>query len=489
MNNTVTIAAPREHQLPILFADHRYKLVRAGRRFGKTVLGLAAAVIGHGPETTGAPLFRGIAQGVDVLWVAPDYPQARAIWREIRKRFGGVSGIELNEVERRVTITGAGSLTIRSAEAIDGIRGSKFGGVVFDEAAYLDLLYAWRDVVRPALIDLQGWAIFISTPNAGHDGNADKETPSYFNRLCEHVMSGEASEDWAHWHFTTRDNPCLSPEEVEATYAEYDPDSTQVAQELDAKLITGGAGLAFPEWNTNLHIATHEASGHVRWSASGDWGYTKPGWLGLFATTSERSLCRYEMYFKETSPFDVGYAFGKKCQSIGIPEYVALDSACWATSDGGPTVAEEIQRGLKLALQNTTPAVIAAPKGPGSRISGKMLVHEALKVRRDAKGEVPMVDGKVASWAMPKLQFHTSCVNAIRTIPKLPKDENNPEDVDTDAEDHAYDGVRYWLMSRVPFVAKDREPKRVNEHQTEGLARFMVQNEAPTQKRFQRYHG
>ena len=48
----------------------------------------------------------------------------------------------------------------------------------------------------------------------------------------------------------------------------------------------------------------------------------------------------------------------------------------------------------------------------------------------------------------PSLFIFNNCVNLIRTLPLLPYDKNNPEDVDTHAEDHAYDALRYGCMSR-----------------------------------------
>jgi hypothetical protein len=51
---------------------------------------------------------------------------------------------------------------------------------------------------------------------------------------------------------------------------------------------------------------------------------------------------------------------------------------------------------------------------------------------------------------------HEDCRDLIRTLPRLPRDEKNPEDVDTDAEDHPYDGLRYWLLARKPEVEVER---------------------------------
>jgi hypothetical protein len=70
----------------------------------------------------------------------------------------------------------------------------------------------------------------------------------------------------------------------------------------------------------------------------------------------------------------------------------------------------------------------------------------------------------------PMLYFFDTCIDSIRTIPALQHDKNNPEDVDTEAEDHAGDETRYAVMSR-PWIKKDYRQQMpamtpANEHGT-----------------------
>lgn len=450
MNPRIYLPEPHENQRLILDSPARFKVARCGRRFGKDRLSLHAAVVGHGKGK-----WKGIAQGVDVAWIGPDYPQIRAIWREeIRPRFSGIAGVELNETERRVSFRGLGTLSFRSAENIDAIRGSKLGGVVLNECAFFDLEYAFREVILPALIDQGGWAIFDSTPNAGPDGHitADgKRSPSYFNLLCEKAELDTLGSEWGHWHFTSYDNPKIRRAEIDKLVAEYPQDSPALQQEIFAKLLVAGAGVAFPEWDAAVHVTTSEPermSGEWRWSAGMDWGFAKPGWFGLFASGSEHSVCRWEYYFRETPPYRVGYTIGERIKGFPRPEWIVLDSACWNVTDGGPTIAEQFQDGLRAACATQTPPVVPSPKGTGSTVTGKIMVHEMLRFEREP-------DGTVRQWNRPKLQVHESCANLIRTLPRLPRDEKDPEKVDTTAEDHPYDGLRYWLMARAPMVERE----------------------------------
>ena len=101
-----------------------------------------------------------------------------------------------------------------------------------------------------------------------------------------------------------------------------------------------------------------------------------------------------------------------------------LDTAAWnKTGVGGPTVGETLVRaGHKLRPADK------------NRIQGKIQIHEYLKQDKTT--------------GRPKLQIFSNCVNLIRELQSIPVDPNKPEDVDTKASDHAYDALRYLIMSR-----------------------------------------
>lgn len=483
---------PLRHQKPMMDSRARFKVRRAGRREGKTTLAFVSAMGGHGGDwANGNPRWEGVLQGWDVVWIGKDYPQARQIWEaEIEPRFRGLKNVKLNQTERTVQASSGGTLHIRSAEKkpLSGIRGlgKKVKGVICDEAAWWDLLYAWRKILRPILMDNEGWAIIASTTNKGNDTGRDSETgnvtvPSYFNILCQQVMDGvpgrTLEEGWEHFYGTAADNPRISITEFQALISEYVPGSLDEAQEVYAKLLTGGAGLAFHEWRDDQHIARYDVPAGWRWFAGLDWGYRKPYAISICAAGPDGDiLVRDEMYGKEKTPFEVGYALGEKAKGLNGPlEWVAGDSAMWAVTDGGESQAEGFQRGMIAAAggDDRVP-LIAAPKGPGSRHARVTLLHEHLRLTPlpagvkipDGKGGHIISDGTIIPpWGGPKLRFHPDAKNHIRTIPALPIDEKDSEDVDTEAEDHAYDALTYALQSRAPKVEKlevDRVPDDIH---------------------------
>jgi hypothetical protein len=319
----------------------------------------------------------------------------------------------------------------------------------------MDLEYGWPNVLRPTLVDLAGWAMFNSTPQMG----------SYFNALCEREQANDMGGGWVQFHWRTRDNSSLPAAEIEEIYAELADQPQVLQQELDAELLRGASGKAFPEWRRDLHVQRVDAprDGSWTWFGGIDWGYRAPGAVLLVAESPDhRQVVRWEYTFREKTPFDVGKALGVSLLRFQVPIWLAYDAAMDAVTDGGPTVTQELRRGLDTAMRGLAPPLIPAPKGKGSRQARKALLHEGLKwsEARDKDGTM-----KVMPWTAPRMTFHPDCVHAIRTLPLLAVSERDPEDVNTDGEDHQFDALTYALMVRRPLrpealedVQQDRHP-------------------------------
>lgn len=221
-------------------------------------------------------------------------------------------------------------------------------------------------------------------------------------------------------------------------------------------------GAAFSEWRSDVHVAKFAVPLNWRWAAGGDWGYSSPGWIGLgaFGPSGEQHL-RWEWYYKKTTPYEVGYQLGSTLKRlagkelIGLPEYLALDSACFSTTYQGAarkSEAEEIQRGLVKALGKLAFPVVPAPKGGESRVVRKNLMHDGLFFREEE-------DGRILPHNRPKFTVHPDCKAFVRTVPALPLDEKDPEKVDTEAEDHPFDGWTYLLAARTPQAERAKAVK------------------------------
>ena len=125
--------------------------------------------------------------------------------------------------------------------------------------------------------------------------------------------------------------------------------------------------------------------------------------------------------------------------------YGVLDVSTWAKrGDVGPSIAETmIQQGCRWRPSD---------RSPKSRINGKLEVHKRFKILNEEPG----------------IRIFKNCHNLIRTLSTLPTDKKNPEDVDTNAEDHAYDALRYGCMSRPmhPKYAQRFRPTFENSFET-----------------------
>lgn len=137
--------------------------------------------------------------------------------------------IDKSEVERRIVLPGEGSVTVRSADDPDALRGAGLDGVVLDEAASMKE-EAWKEAIRPALADKQGWATFIGTPKGFN----------WFHDLFERAGQGG---DWARWQRPSWDNPLVTPEELKSVRMEIG--AFAYSQEIEADF-TSVAGGCFP---------------------------------------------------------------------------------------------------------------------------------------------------------------------------------------------------------------------------------------------------
>lgn len=211
-------------------------------------------------------------------------------------------------------------------------------------------------------------------------------------------------------------------------------------------------GAYFDCWRTDKHIVRpQELPEHWFRFRSFDWGSARPfachWWAvsdGTLPQFSKGALICYREWYGADGP-NVGLkmrvedvAFGIKEREINepIPEggfRGVADPAIFA-EDGGPSIAERFA-GAKVLWK----------RADNKRIPGWQQVRDRL-IGEDDK---------------PMLYVFSTCVDLIRTLPALQHDENKPEDVDTDGEDHAADSVRYACMSRPYIKPKPKvEPMR-----------------------------
>jgi len=193
----------------------RFKVVSAGRRFGKTRLAVLECV--------------NVAnQGGRAWWVSPSYKTSEVGWRPLRQMCRRIPGVEIKLGDRVVNFPNGGFVAVRSADNPDSLRGEGLDFVVMDECAFMQR-EAWTEAIRPALSDRQGKALFISTPKGRN----------HFWELYQKGINGE--EGWQSWTFPTISNPFIQASEIEA--AKRDLPEMIFRQEYEAEFIDSDGGV------------------------------------------------------------------------------------------------------------------------------------------------------------------------------------------------------------------------------------------------------
>jgi phage terminase large subunit-like protein len=180
---------PHQGQAEVHKSEARFKVLAAGRRWGKTRLGVNECL-------------DVASQGGRAWWVAPSYKTSEVGWRPLR-RIGGKIGAEIRKVDRQINLPGGGSVQVRSADDPNSLRGEGLDFVVGDEIAFMKE-EAWTEALRPSLSDRQGKALFISTPKGRN----------WFWRMFQRGKDGDG--EWASFQYPTSDNPYIAPDEIEA---------------------------------------------------------------------------------------------------------------------------------------------------------------------------------------------------------------------------------------------------------------------------------
>jgi hypothetical protein len=217
----------RRPQVIVIGCEKRFRVLVAGRRFGKTQVALIE-------------LFRAVcATGRTAWYVAPTYKQAKRIaWKRLKELTSMYRPLRVYETDLRIDFAWGSTIALRGADNYDSLRGEGLDFVVLDEYACMQH-EAWTEVLRPSLADRQGRALFIGTPK-GHN---------HFYELFEKVQT---QSDWATFQFTTEEGGNVSREELEAAARELDERTYR--QEFQASFENLGTGRVYYAFDAQANI-------------------------------------------------------------------------------------------------------------------------------------------------------------------------------------------------------------------------------------------
>lgn len=201
----------------------RFKVVAAGRRTGKSRLAAYLLIVNALQATKG-----------HVFYVAPTQGQARDIMWSTLLEIGHSVIVSSHINNLQLTLVNGATISLKGADRPETMRGVSLKFLVMDE--YGDMKpEVFEQILRPALADQKGNALFIGTPLGRN----------HFYDLYKQGLSGE-DPNTKSFHFTSFDNPLLDPDEIEA--AKKSMSSFSFRQEFMASFEAAGGALFKEEW-------------------------------------------------------------------------------------------------------------------------------------------------------------------------------------------------------------------------------------------------
>lgn len=201
--------------------NHRFKVVIAGRRVGKTTLAIRE-ICRHAS-----------VPDVNVWLIGSSYRAIKMLaWKQLKRKLLDLRWVDkINESELSITLKNQSVISLKGSDNPDALRGAKLYYCAIDEIADCDP-DLFPEIIRPALADSQGGCLFIGTPK-GKNNHA-------FELYC---MQDEFPNTWRSFQYTTAEGGFVPEAELEAARAELDWRTYQ--QEFEATFTTVEAQIAW----------------------------------------------------------------------------------------------------------------------------------------------------------------------------------------------------------------------------------------------------
>lgn len=375
---TVRLPEPHAKQLEIKLSDAKRKVVRAGRRGGKTVI---AAIIS----------VEKLLEGRRILYAAPTAEQIDAYWHEIKNALNEMvdDGVfykneTLHIIERPGTLN---RIRAKTAWNADTLRGDFADFLILDEWQLMDE-NAWGEVGAPMLLDNNGDAMFIYTPPSLHSRSVSKATDLRHAAKMFKRAQADMSGRWKAFHFTSADNPHISGEALQ----DITKDMTNMAyrQEIQAEDIDEVPGSLWTrELIAQTRVDSHPVLVRVVVGVDPPGGATECG-IVIAGLGSDRQ----------------GYIIGDRTIMASPDKWAAvvLDSYNLHMADrvvgeanyGGDMVENTIRQAAKARQQEVSYKSVHASRGKAVRAEPVTAMFEQGRVH--IVGELPLLEEELCTW-------------------------------------------------------------------------------------------
>lgn len=385
---------------------HKRVVVRAGRRFGKSSLALNI-VLGKALFDPGR------------YWIiAPEYTQAKSIyWRDlvsayipkdmIIKRNDNELILEIRCIDGKKSSI----IEFKGSDREDKLRGAGLKGVVLDEYAF-QKEHVWPKIISPMLVQTDGWALFITTPNG---------VANHFKKFWDDALALETAgdKDWKTFHFTSYDNPLIKPENLDKERDRLTPEFFE--QEYLAEFAKF-VGLIYTGFDDKAHVRDFEIDENWTFFRSVDFGAVDPDAVPFIGVNRDGVIHIYdEIYMSNLYTSELAELIKQK----SAHRYF---SASYGDSAAKQQIMDLATFGIYLIPVKKN-AAVTETSNRNWIIAGIDRVHQLIKegkiiVHPRCKGTIK--EFMSYSWRKDRLG---EAVN-------LPEDKNN----------HLMDAIRYFVM-------------------------------------------
>ena len=375
----------------------RFKVIVAGRRWGKTILSLMYL------------LKDPFQQGERRWFITPTYKQGKMIvFPILRQMFSGFAGAKLNETEMSVIFDNGAELSVKGADNENALRGVELTKCVMDEMAYIKP-HVWEEIVYPMLATTKGTVLFIGTPNG-------------YDMMYDLYSRGQSEPDWKSWQFKTIDGGFVPADEI--ARARRTMDGVRFRPEFEASFETAGNRAAW-NFDRNLHVKKAKELATYKW-----WGcdFNVDYMTAVLACQFSDGTIHYydEIRLKNSNTEEMA----RKMKAIEPKVETYPDPSGSARSTTSNKSDHQILRDFDF--------IIRAKKAHPSHIDRLNALNRKLL---DADGNVTMtIDPK--------------CVYLIKDLEQVQRDKKGGIDKSQIELTHSLDACSYAISYKFPVVSK-----------------------------------
>ena len=223
-------------QLDIFNTNKRFKIVAAGRRFGKSYLSAITLLI-EGLKNENKYGYK-LDETKAVYYVAPTFQQAKDIMWKLLKKLGAPVIAATLENTNVIKLINGREIHLKGSDRPETLLGVGLSYVVMDEYASMKP-QVWEEILSPTLADVKGGALFIGSPRG----------KNHFYKLYQEAVTEMETRpndtEWAAFTFKSVDNPFLSADEIKSQKRRLS--KAAFKQEFEASFSTAGGNLLSPE--------------------------------------------------------------------------------------------------------------------------------------------------------------------------------------------------------------------------------------------------